>query len=358
MSRSEKTLVILTPGFPSSETDYNCLPMQQSFVKSFKKKYPQLNIIILTFQYPYFKKKYNWYGNTVISFSGRNRRGFSKLLLRRKINAALKKINGTNEIIGMISFWCSECAYVGKKFADKYALKHFCWILGQDAKKENDYVKKINPRPNELIALSDFLQDEFEKNHSIRPDHVIPPGIDIENFPEKNLEKDIDIIGVGSLIPLKQYDAFIEIIYELKEEIPRIRAMICGNGPEEKKLETLRNKLGLENNILITGELPHHEVLLLMQRSRILLHTSSYEGYGVVCLEALYSGANVVRLTRAMKQDIKNCYITSSKQKIKQIILNILQDPDMIYERVLTHSMSDIAKKMMALFGNDFSLGN
>ena len=39
--QDEKTLVILTPGFPSNEADTTCLPMQQNLVRSLKLMYPQ-----------------------------------------------------------------------------------------------------------------------------------------------------------------------------------------------------------------------------------------------------------------------------------------------------------------------------
>ena len=135
MNNHENTLVILSPGFPESEEDSTCLPMQQQLVLSLKNLYPQLNIIILSFQYPYHKKKYQWFGITVISFNGRNRGGWDRLMLRQKIFAVLKEIKSKNKIIGLLSFWYGECAFVGKKFGERFQVKNFCWILGQDKKK-------------------------------------------------------------------------------------------------------------------------------------------------------------------------------------------------------------------------------
>ena len=202
MNNIEKTLIILTPGFPKDEADTTCLPLQQQLIRSLKEINPELNIVVLSLQYPFHTKKYNWFNTTVIPFNSKG--GLSKLFMRRKLNATLKKIHNTTPIAVLLSFWYGECAIVGKQFAEKHALKHFCWILGQDAKKENKYTKRTPPRPAELIALSDFLQAEFERNHGIKPGHVIPAGINPQLFNTNKKEKDIDIIGVGSLIPLKQ----------------------------------------------------------------------------------------------------------------------------------------------------------
>ncbi|MDB5148608.1 MAG: hypothetical protein JWQ57_2628, partial [Mucilaginibacter sp.] len=63
-----KTLIILTPGFPEHEGDSTCIPPQQVFVKALKETQPELNIVVLTFQYPFFSGEYQWHGIRVISF--------------------------------------------------------------------------------------------------------------------------------------------------------------------------------------------------------------------------------------------------------------------------------------------------
>src|SRR5690349_3203741 len=98
MSNKEQTLVVLTPGFAASEADSTCLPMQQSFVKTLKKNYPHINIVILSFQYPYRVDSYQWFDVTVRSFNGRNKGGLLTLLLRQKVFAELKRIHQESKI--------------------------------------------------------------------------------------------------------------------------------------------------------------------------------------------------------------------------------------------------------------------
>jgi len=350
MTRDEKTLVILTPGFAKDEADSTCIPTQQNFVTGLNEIYPELNIIILALDYPYSKGTYQWFNNTVISFNGRNKGGLSKLLMRRKVFSTLKKINASNNIIGLLSFWYGECALIGKKFADTNSLKHICWIWGQDAKKNNRYVQRIPLRSDELAVLSDFLQDEFEKNHGIKPGHIIPAGINTQLFNTNRKEKDIDIIGAGSLIPLKQYDIFLETIARIKKQIPGIKATLIGKGPEKDRLQLLITQLELQSNVSLTGELPYHEVLEQMQRAKVFLHPSSYEGFGVVSIEALYAGCHVISFTRPMKQEIAHWHIVSSKEEMIQKAMAILENPATVYKRVLFCTIREVAKKMTALF--------
>jgi len=347
---NEKTIVILTPGFAKDEADSTCIPTQQNFVRALKEIYPQLNIIILALDYPYFTKKYKWHNNTVISFNGRNKGGLFKLLLRRKVFSVLKEIHGSKNIIGLLSFWYAECALIGKKFADKNGLKHICWICGQDAKKGNKCVRRLTPVADELVALSDFLQDEFERNYNIRPQCVIPQGINAKQFSKEIQQKDIDIVAAGSLIPLKQYEIFINAIAEIKKQLPGIKAMLIGDGPEKNKLEALIKMNELQSNIILAGELPHAEVLHRMQRAKIFLHPSSYEGFGIVCIEALYAGCHVISFCKPMKQDIENWHIADSRKAMVEQTVKILQSPLAIYKKVVPFGINDTVKKMLQLF--------
>src|SRR5947207_2176535 len=143
-------------------------------------------------------------------------------------------------------------------------------IFNQNFKKRisgNKYHGQVTLKAHALIALSDFTQDEFEKNHGIKPQFVIPPGIDPAQFDNNPGEKDIDILAAGSLIPLKQYDIFVEVVAEIKKQLPEIKVMLIGDGPEKEKLQGLISSSGLQSAITLTGELPHNEVLQWMQRA-------------------------------------------------------------------------------------------
>src|SRR5260221_640751 len=83
------------------------------------------------------------------------------------------------------------------------------------------------------------FQQEFERNHGIKPGRVVLPGVEPQLFSETGAKRDIDILAVGSLLPLKQYDVFIRIVAEIKKSLPGIKAVLVGNGPEKGALEEL-----------------------------------------------------------------------------------------------------------------------
>lgn len=350
MVTNKNTLVILTPGFAESEGDTTCLPMQQQLVRSLRENNPDLSVKIISFQYPYHTNKYKWFDVEVIPLSGRNRGGLRRLWLRKKIFTALDHIYHNEAVTGLLSFWYGECAAVGNLYSRKKQLPHFCWISGQDARKKNNYPRKLNLPAGSLIALSDFLQDEFEKNHQTRPKHVIPPGIKPQ--PDTGLikKKDIDLLAVGSLIPLKQYELFIEAVAEIKKSFPAIKAALVGKGVQMQKLENLAYHLGLRENITFAGELPHPEVLQMMRRSKILLHPSSYEGFSGVCMEALSEAAHVISFRQPMKKNIEHWYVVNSKEEMLKKAIEILEDKNTIYKSVYPYTIQQTAQDFIDLF--------
>jgi glycosyltransferase involved in cell wall biosynthesis len=352
MRTEQQVLIIVTPGFPKDEADTTCLPAQQNLIKAINAKFPATKIIICSFQYPFFRSAYLWHGNRVIAFGGRNRSKLFRVLLWQKVWRQLKKMEQEYRIMAVLSFWYGECALIAERFATKFHLQHYCWLLGQDAKKENKYVHKANIQACNLIALSDFINDEFTRNYNIRPLHTIPFGIDIKEYPGELQQRDIDIVAAGSLIPLKQYKIFVSVIALLQKDFPSIKVLLCGDGPEKDSLQYLINTLSLEQNIILTGEKPHKEILSIMQRSKIFLHPSSYEGFGMVCAEALYAGCEVISFVQPVNEPVKHWHIVKNDQEMYGQCYRLLKTANAAGERLLLYNIDDTAVEVMKLFGN------
>lgn len=354
-------MVILTPAFPADESPVNWVTTQQLFIRMIKERYPQGKIIVLTLYYPYSTATYEWHGIPVTSFDGTHHRKGRHILFWQRIWKRLTAIRRENEVVGLFSFWCGECALIGHYYGKRYGIPHYCWLCGQDARKSNKLVKFIRPRPDELIAMSDFLVDEFARNHGIRPGYMIPNGIDPREFGpattpatlpmETQAGRDIDILGVGTLSRFKQYDLLVGIIQSLQPSLPAIKGLHCGEGEDKERIQTLIREAGMDAHFSLLGETPHRQVLGYMQRTKLLLHTSDYEGFGVVCLEALYAGAHVISFIKPMKRDIPHWHVVSTVQEMTDLARGLLLAPDTDYTSVCPFLMEDTVAAVLELFG-------
>jgi glycosyltransferase involved in cell wall biosynthesis len=340
---------VLTPAFPANDSEQNWVHSLQLLLRSVRKLYPEINIKVISFIYPHANSSYEWNGIRVFSFDGMKYKKIKRPLLWGKIWRKLSEINRQQKITAILSIWCSECALVGHYFGKRNSVKHFSWICGQDARAKNKMVKLIRPLPSELIAKSDFLVDEFYRNHHISPAHLIPNGIDLSMFSKEHIKRDIDIIGAGSLSFMKQYEIFLEVIAGLKKNIPAINAVLVGDGEHEEGLKRMHKQLSLQQNVEFKGMLTPAETIKLMQRSKILLHPSSYEGFSMAMYEALYAGAHVISFVKTMYHEIKNWHVVKTKKEMMAKALELLQQSDLDHQPVFTYSMDDSAATMMEL---------
>ena len=342
-----KTLIIFSPGFPANETDSTCMPFPQLFVKKLKQLHPELNIIVLAFQYPFTAAEYEWNDVHVIAFGGRNKGKLLRLWLWKKIRKKAGELIRKHNVAGILNFWLGEASLLGEHAGRKYNLPSYTWLLGQDVKAGNKYFSRIKPEAKFLIALSDAVADELYKNYKIFPQHIIPPGTEEEITVAA--ERDIDIIGAGSLIPLKQYDIFIRVIAALKIIKPDIVSMICGDGPQKDHLEKLITAKGLENNIKLCGELKHSRVSELMHSSKILLHPSSSEGFATVVSEALAAGTHIIAFTKPMKADFLHQHIVADEEEMINKTIELLSGP-LPHDPVIPYRIEDTCEKILSLY--------
>ncbi len=348
-----RTLIVFSPGFAQNEPDTTCIPALQQFVIELKKLAPDIEVKVLSLHYPFVERDYLWNGIECHSFGGRNRGGVYGIFLRNRVKRYLRNLIANENVSAILSIWMLDCALMAQEISNELKIPHFCWMHGQDAKPGNKFVSKIKPNAEQVIAISDILQKEFEKNYGIRSKYVIENGIGEELFPEFNSgERTIDVIGVGSLTAHKNYRLFIEVIAQLKKEYPSIKTILIGDGPERNILEQKIKQLDLSSNIELKGLIPRNQVLQFVSQAKIFLHTSSYEGSSGVIIEALYSGCHVVSTISVSLKPVKNVEIASNVSGLKEKISALLHEKRS-HERVVYNTMKDSAEKMLSVLFKD-----
>jgi glycosyltransferase involved in cell wall biosynthesis len=290
--KSGNNILFLIPGFPKDENDFLCIPPVQDFLLKYLELNPETSFYIITFQYPYEKIKYNWNGTSVYALGGKNS-DIKKLFVWKNSIEIAKRIHKDNNIDCVHSFWYGECALVGNYLSKRFKCDHICTLMGQDVHTSNHYMKFINDDRVKIIALSQNQSDEFYRISNRKVDGEIFWGIENQNY-NVNSKREIDLLAVGSLTPLKNYSLFIKTIAGIANIYPDVVCKLVGQGPELTLLKILVKELNLEKNIEITGLLSRKEIFKLMLQSKIFVHPSKSEGAGFVFAEALANGMNVV----------------------------------------------------------------
>ena len=323
-----KHITILTPGFPKNEEDTTCIPALYLFAKELSKE-ETIKVSIISLYYPTTNNSYPWNGINVIALGLAQAKVFKPINLLKTVKALkiLHKKNATNLIH---SFWLGECAFIGHYFSKRNRIKHVTTLMGQETKPTNIWAKILPLKKMNLVTVSNFHYNHLLKNYGIKS-LIIPWGV-TKIFETTHSHKEIDIIGIGSLIGVKNFNLFNSVIAELKKNIPNIKAVIIGDGNLKKNLSLQIKQLKLQNNIKLKGKLSYNETQLLLKKSKVLLHTSNYESFGMVFAEAVAHNIPIVSKNVGIAKSSENWFICTNKDSFvkcckKALTLEVVKHP-------------------------------
>lgn len=116
---------------------------------------------------------------------------------------------------------------------------------------------------------------------------VIPNYVDTDMFTPGNTQKDIDLLFIGRLTPQKNLFALLEALQGLA-----LKTVIIGKGGKEDELRAKSRELDL--NIEWQGNIANNELPLWLNRSKLFILPSLYEGHPKTLIEAMAAGLPVI----------------------------------------------------------------
>lgn len=314
----------LTPGFAAGEDDYNCIPPMQALARALLRHGTDLHIIAL--EYPFRNGVYAWETATVYPCNGQNRRFLRWRTLARARGLA-RQIMQEKKAAVLHSFWLGPASALGGQLAGQWQIPHWTTLMGQDVLPGNRYLRRLNaPGTARLVALTAFHNNMLTQNTGLQAAQCIPWGLEQQDIPQKlSSERVVDVLGVGSLIPVKNWELWLRVLRLVANRHPRLRAELIGSGPEERRLRALTAELGLEKHVHFAGELPRPEVLARMGASRILLHTSRFESFGMVLVEAAAQGCRVISTPVGVAPELGLC--AAKEEELATAVVTALKNP-------------------------------
>lgn len=298
-------------------------------------------VSVFTLHYPYSKEPYIWNGIAVFPLNGSNSAIKRTFVLKSSLKRSFGKLHRAFPVDVIHSFWLNETTIWGRALSSEFGIPHLASAMGQDVLPENMYLKHIERHlPDTVVTLSLFQKEQLIRTAGIQS-HIIPFGIDPVMFTEA--EKTIDVIGVGNLIPLKRFDYFLEICSRLKEEQPQCVIRIIGSGTEQPRLQGQIRKAGLAETVQLSGQLSYPETLQLIAKSKVLLHTSRFEGFGMILIEALHARTHVLAspVGMAYENEMIHVLVQEVETDVAKLI-ELLREP--LPQRV-TYAISDTVNK-------------
>lgn len=189
-------------------------------------------------------------------------------------------------------------------------------------------------RAGELTALTRFQAQELRRfgleREAIR---IIPYGAEAQFYPpgEKKLLPPYRFLHVGNLTEVKDQPTLLRAFARVSRETGCELRMV---GPDYLKgeLQSLAGKLGIAGKVTFTGHLSHAQLPAHYQWAQVLLHTSYYEGQGIVIAEAAAAGVAIAGTAVGLIADLgESCAVTApagDDKTLAEKLLFLLRHPE------------------------------
>ena len=208
-------------------------------------------------------------------------------------------------------------------------------------KERVDCEKMVMESSNIITASSKYESNLITNSYDIDEKSImqIPPGIDKEIFTyDSNLERENILLSVGRIQEQKRQMEVLKFIDNFRKIDTNFLCYFVG-GPSGKsgddyliELKNTVKELNLDSNVEFLGNLTQTEIKILLNRSKLLIHTSQYETFGLVAIEANAMGVPVLTTNRGSLMEIiehnNNGYISENliDGRVNNFVKNLLTD--------------------------------
>jgi glycosyltransferase involved in cell wall biosynthesis len=201
-------------------------------------------------------------------------------------------------------------------------------------------------RHEHVVTLSDSAKSEIvgRLGFDERRVDVVPPGVHprFSPGPEPLASRPPNILAVGRLVPVKQFDRLIRASAEAHRLVPNLRLTIVGQGYENNKLHRLVRQLDAEGWVTFTDSVRDEELVSLYRTSRLIASASAREGWGMTLTEAAACGTpavatRVVGHTDAVADGVSGL-LADDERQLASLIAKVAID-DELHQRLVAGAL-------------------
>ncbi len=218
-------------------------------------------------------------------------------------------------------------------------------------------IDQIN-QTDTVFAVSRYAEGRL-RELGVRPEilHTVPHGVALDKFTLgasadsgtalagwEGLDDAPIILSAGRFRAVKGYDRMIRALSAVVSQVPRVRYVIIGSGPEELRWKALARELGVEDRILWLPPVPYDQwgdsAYAYYNACDVFVgpsvpdpETGDVEAFGIASLEAAACGRPVVvgRCGGAPEtiQDGKTGWVVDAEdpEALAGAVIRLLKDP-------------------------------
>ena len=210
-------------------------------------------------------------------------------------------------------------------------------------KERVDCEKMVMTSSNFVTASSHYEHVMISENYKIDENKIkkITPGLDRKIFtPDLNLPRENIFLSIGRIQEQKRQLETIKFLNNFRKIDNNFLCYFIG-GPSGKsgddylaELKESVKEFNLESHVEFLGNLPQTKIKDFMNKSKLLIHTSQYETFGLVAIEANSMGVPILSINTGSLIEIiennKNGYFAEDfmDNHANNFVKDLLNDDD------------------------------
>lgn len=221
------------------------------------------------------------------------------------------------------------------------------WSLRGVAFRAVDFVTGVNEQMIEMFRRYGVREDRtrlilpFELRQA---DRAVAIPQDLSGFAERS---EPFLLSVGALEHEYLNEFAIESMPTVIERFPNAGLLIAGSGSLRQELTRKVDVMGLNEKVILAGNVDHSVLLHLIERSALLLRLTEYDGDAISVREALFLGTPVVATDNGMRPDGVNLLSTPLKA---EDLVNAISNSFTEEAKPQTDFVESNAEKMIELY--------
>ncbi|TLQ19472.1 glycosyltransferase family 4 protein [Lactobacillus helveticus] len=231
------------------------------------------------------------------------------------------------------------------------------------------FVKSYLKNMDGCIAPSGRVEELLRRYGVQIPIRVIPTGVDIQSMnrdADRDVRKDLGIdkdapviLTLSRIAAEKKINHILNVLPEIIDEIPNVKFVIAGDGPDIKVLQEQVERLTLEDYVIFAGNVDHGDVGNYYRMADIFVSASDTETQGLTYVEALAAGTPCVVYDTDYTENIFDKDIFgrrfNTQQEMQEEIISLLkQKRSKIPQELLQNKLQSISSDQFAINVHDF----
>ncbi len=231
------------------------------------------------------------------------------------------------------------------------------------------FVKSYLKNMDGCIAPSGRVEELLRRYGVQIPIRVIPTGVDIQSMnrdADRDLRKDLGIdkdapviLTLSRIAAEKKINHILNVLPAIIDEIPNVKFVIAGDGPDVKVLQEQVERLTLEDYVIFAGNVDHGDVGNYYRMADIFVSASDTETQGLTYVEALAVGTpcvvyNTDYTENIFDKDIFGRRFNTQQEMQEEIISLLKQKRSKIPQELLQNKLQSISSDQFATNVHDF----